>query len=149
LNQYQPAQRTKPGDYIDILDTSTSCWMNHIHVEKMVKEIYWMESKNFILAEAHTDDHQHAAVFNAAPFFMQASDYTIRVIAEEGWGGHESADHVAEYLNGKDPAVTKMFVGKHAGPKQGFECNIDVDSALGWLKAHRPDLSRDLACQSD
>lgn len=147
LNRHSPRTGTAPGARLD--EKSGWCRMNHFEAEKMVKSVYHEVSHNFILAEAHTDDHTHNVTFNAIPYFEKASEQDIYDLADCGWGGDYPADYVAEYLDGRDPDVTEFFLNKHAGPKQGFECHIDQTTALAWLKINHPDLRKALLARGE
>jgi hypothetical protein len=96
-----------------------------------------------IKAEIHTDCRTAEANFDATHWFQQASDNEILDLADCGWGGGLAADDVAEYYNDRksDLGVEEVFTALHILRRKqniGFECNVDGEDALAWLKEHRP-----------
>ena len=97
-----------------------------------------------IKAEVHTDDGLDRAYFEALPYFTDpdTTDADILELAQCGFGGDYPADDVARYFDGKDADVTTLF--KHhddllGTPREtGFECRIDPEDALTWIRKHRP-----------
>lgn len=92
-----------------------------------------------IPAECHSDDHNAKANFDALPWFEQASDEDITALADSGWASDYPADGVAEYMEDRNADVANVFAYIEGG-EQGFECSVDKDKALAWLKENRPDL---------
>lgn len=96
-----------------------------------------------IPAEVHTDCRTAEAEFDAEPWFQQASDEDILQLAECGWGGDQPADEVAEHFE-NEPGyenVTEIFTALHILHRKtevGFECHIEEEKAMTWLKEHRP-----------
>lgn len=92
-----------------------------------------------ISAEAHSDDRVFEVEFDAADWFAQASDEEITALAEIEWRGDREADEVAEYFTSNSELATLFdYVGKKGNI--GFECSIDPDDAMAWVKQHRPEL---------
>src|SRR5947207_601044 len=99
-----------------------------------------------IQATVHTDDHAREVEFDAAPWFEQATDDDIRALADCAWGGDYPADAVAQFFEGKDEDIGDLFAYLgHANEARtamladriGFECHVDQDEALAWLKGRR------------
>ncbi len=99
-----------------------------------------------IRAEVHSDDMMFEAKFDATPWFEQASDTDILELAGCDWGGDYPADHVAEFMDGKDPDVSAVFVYlarvRNTSNRCGFECHINDSMAMAWLHEHRPNVHR-------
>lgn len=107
-----------------------------------------------ILAEAHSDDHEMFAFFNALPWFEQATDKKIVDLAREGyhgWGRSLSADRLAEWVlaNGYDKdreSLRQLFEYldylREDGEDDlaGYECSVYEDTALDWISRNRPHL---------
>lgn len=95
-----------------------------------------------IPAEAHTDDHIVKVEFDAAPWFAQASEEAILALSDCDWGGDEAADSVAEWSVRTTPELQRVF--DHYNPDEdvsGFECHVDEEAAMAWLRANRPDVA--------
>jgi hypothetical protein len=98
-----------------------------------------------IRAEVHGDDFKVGTKFDARVWFEQASELEIIELWQCGWGGDYAADAVARFLDNIDEAVSKVFRYIETGPtmpysndRVGFECHVDKDDALRWIKGHRP-----------
>jgi hypothetical protein len=101
-----------------------------------------------IRAEAHSDDHIQEVEFDASPWFRQASDQEILDLAACDWGGDYPADGVAEFMSGQNPDLDALFGYLHSIHNLrsktdccGFECHVNSDDAIAWLKQHRPALA--------
>jgi hypothetical protein len=75
-------------------------------------------------------------LFDATEYFQQADPGEIVALAQEQWGGDYEADAVAQYYDGQHPEVTAMFHKKNCG----FECYVNSQQALDWLKTNRPEV---------
>lgn len=97
-----------------------------------------------IPAEVHTDCRTEEAKFDALAWFQQAEDEDILQLADCDWGGDYPADEVAEYFQDrrKSPEVQQVFDTLHtlrkSGKDIGFECHVEEEPALTWLKENRP-----------
>jgi hypothetical protein len=96
-----------------------------------------------ITAECHSDDFAVECQFNATRFFEKVKGHDIIALAECGWGGDYPADEVAMYAAGYDKQVSDMFKyieirNKNSKEKIGFECHVDENPAMTWLKNNRP-----------
>jgi hypothetical protein len=95
-------------------------------------------------AESHSDDRVVEVSFDAAPWFKRATDEEIIKLANCGFGGDYPADEVSMGLAGQIPELSELhnYIGRvqKAGRDCGFECHVDRDAALAWIKAHRPAL---------
>jgi len=96
-----------------------------------------------IPAEIHSDDRQAETQFDALPWFEQATDEQILALAKCDWGGDYPADDVASFVT--DPEVGKVFDylsrEPHMGSaKVGFECHVNDEAALSWIKQNRSHL---------
>ena len=99
-----------------------------------------------VTAGGHSDDRQFEVSFDAAAWFAQATDDEIFALYRIGWSGDYEADAVLDYFRDKDVDVTALYDYLEAthreGSRQpvGFECSVNGDEALVWLKVHRPAL---------
>lgn len=99
-----------------------------------------------IKAETYSDDHAAEVNFDATAWFEQATDEEILELARVDWGGDYEADDVARFFEDKVPAVDAMFTYIQAynrvaeGDSIGFECRVDADDALAWIREYRPHL---------
>lgn len=98
-----------------------------------------------IAAEVHTDDRIYEVSFDAAPYFAQASDEDLRELHKCGWGCDYPADNVAHFMDAVSPEVGAMFAYNARSRQPGFECNVEGDEAMTWLKQHRPVLFEELS----
>ena len=96
-----------------------------------------------IRAECHSDDHNIEISFDAKDWFDKAEGDAILKLADCEWGGDYDADAVAEHF--EDSTTKRLFEYLHlihADPSKkdacGFECHVDRDDALRWLKKNRP-----------
>lgn len=102
-------------------------------------------------ADVNTDDHQHREAFDAVCWFQYASDDAIVALAKCGWGGDYPADDVARYIAEKDVMGMDCPVGhllriaeRTEAGLLGFECHVNKERALAWLKENRTNLFADL-----
>jgi hypothetical protein len=97
-----------------------------------------------IPAEAHSDDFVYKIEFDAEAWFAQAEDADILALAESGWGGDYAADTVVQWFEDRDDDVAAMFDYLARKDECGYECHVDDEAALLWLKSHRPSLAKSL-----
>lgn len=91
-----------------------------------------------IRAEVHSDDHRARTEFDARPILLQMDPGWLLDLARCDWGGEQPADDVALMAEKYDSNVREVF--EHVSRSDGgFECTIDGDHALEWLKENRPD----------
>ena len=90
-----------------------------------------------IKAECHADDQVLRATFDATPWFEQASCEDIGKLAACDWGGDYPADEVAQFMAEQDGEVRKMFQYLDIVGNLGFECHVDRDDAIAWLRMFR------------
>ena len=92
-----------------------------------------------------SDDRVFEVSFNAISWFQQADAEEVLDLAGHGWGGDYPADAVAEFMEDRVHDIADMFrylERIHDTPHAcGFECHVDEDSAMEWLKIHRPDVA--------
>jgi len=93
-----------------------------------------------ILARTYDDGHVVEVLFDAEPWFKQASDEEIRELAACRWGGDDASDNIAFFMADRNVEVANMFKQRDRS-KCGFECYVDVEDAMKWLNTHRPHLS--------
>lgn len=106
------------------------------------------ETAETIEAEARTDNYAIELKFDVVPWFKRASDAEIIALANLGsptleglWGGDIEADQVAEYFRHGptkplyDYLATKPKMGRDT---VGFECHVNAEQAMAWLRKHRP-----------
>jgi len=111
----------------------------------------WVPPPVVIPARAKSDDHIYDIPFDAEKWFAQANDKEVRDLAECGWGGDYPADEVAMFMAGHDDQLPDLFkyLEKIANIKSkkdvsGFECHVDEDKAMEWLKHHKIYLFRQI-----
>ncbi len=91
-----------------------------------------------IWAEVHSDDQRARTEFDARPILLQMDHGWLLDLARCDWGGEQPADDVALMAEKYDSNVREVF--EHVSRSDGgFECTIDGDRALEWLKDNRPD----------
>lgn len=91
------------------------------------------------MAEAHSDDHASEVVFDATPWFEQASDEEIAALRACGWGGDYPADNVAIFMADHNEELARMFAyveAAHNVKDIGFECHVVEKDVILWLE-HR------------
>jgi hypothetical protein len=99
-----------------------------------------------IPAEVHSDDHVKEAKFDALAFFEGADDQEIIALAGCDWGGDYPADEVARECDDQ-PGVTDVldwganFKGRVGLESIGFECYVDGEAAMKWLRENKPALA--------
>lgn len=100
-----------------------------------------------IKAKTYSDDHNVETEFDAVHWFTIATDTEILNLAECGWGGDYAADAVAQWSSDINDKVAAMFsyvatIQDDPAKKDvcGYECHVDADDAMAWLKDHRPHL---------
>lgn len=94
-----------------------------------------------IAARCYSDDHVAEAAFDARPWFKKASDEDIIELAKCEWGGDYPADSVAQWCRSVGN-VQRMFDYVAARKDIGYECCVESESAIEWLKEHRPAVAR-------
>lgn len=108
-----------------------------------------------VTAEVHSDDHRATTKFDAARWFMKASDNEILALAAIDWSGREEADVVAEDSRRWDVEVEAVFTYLEAAndlrnefsDSIGFEVSVDEDEAFKFLRAFRYPLFVQVALQ--
>lgn len=103
-------------------------------------------------AEVYPDDRAFTVEFFANRWFAQASDSAILDLASEDWSNSEASDRVAQDTSEWSPDVEQVFhyqgtldtFGKRS---MGFECRVDPESAMAWLKRHRPGVWAQIICE--
>jgi hypothetical protein len=94
-------------------------------------------------AEAHSDDRAIEIDFDAVDWFKQASVEEIVALAACEWGGDYPADAVADLFAAVDTAPLFAYLNarnKGGGETVGFECHVDGNEAMAWLRIYRPDV---------
>ena len=98
------------------------------------------KTMTMIRAEVYADQYNLTLRFDAAPWFIKASDEEIIELAGCYWGGNESASRVARAVSQHDRGVKKFFTLLEAKDDRRFECHVDAEDALTWIRANRPHL---------
>lgn len=100
-----------------------------------------------IPAEAHTEDRECAAEFDAVEWFEAATDDEIVALARESWCQCKEANDVAQHCADENVELIAMFAHldrikdlPSKKGKNGYECSVDEDAARAWLDEHRPHL---------
>lgn len=106
-----------------------------------------------VKAKAHDDAYVNEVEFDAAPWFAQASDAEIIALRDIEWRGDEQADRVAIFFKDSSPGIADIMTFCHATIRAarpvGFECAVDEDTAMTWLKQHRPGLWAIFVCDDE
>jgi hypothetical protein len=93
--------------------------------------------KLMISAEVYSDDQKVSVTFDAVGWFEQASVKEILSLAQCGWSSDYPADQVALYYSDLNKEVGRLFW--YADKVDcGYECSVDEDQAMVWLKENRP-----------
>ena len=90
-------------------------------------------------AEVHSDDHVAEVSFDATEWFEQATNSDILALRKIGWGGDYAADVVAQFFS-LDDDVEHLFWYVRAHDDIGYECHVDADDALEWIRQNRTSL---------
>jgi hypothetical protein len=103
-----------------------------------------------IAAEIHSDNRLYEVRFEAVQWFKKASDQDILDIAEVDWGnkktnwGCQSTAEIALSAKKKNPEIAVLLEytsqTQDTWCPQGYECTVDGDDAMAWLKVKRPAL---------
>ena len=106
-----------------------------------------------VQAEVHNDSQTTKVEFDAAPWFAQASDKEILDLAGIGWRGDYASDAVALHFESSDDDIADLLnfcrATMNTRDPQGFECSVDEDQALAWLKQHRVGVWAQLLCKEN
>lgn len=91
-----------------------------------------------VAAEVHSDDHKASTSFDARPILAQIEYGWLLDLARCNWGGDQPADDVALMVETFNADVSEVM--KYVRTAEcGFECTMDGEAALSWLKDNRPD----------
>jgi hypothetical protein len=102
-----------------------------------------------IQAKLWSDCGNKQVEFDATPWFRMATAEKIQELADCGWSRDYPADNVAHFMaDSNDNAVLNFFHFLEWMPRQpyssedtnGFECEIDANQAIEWLKVNRPEI---------
>ena len=91
-----------------------------------------------IKAEVHSDDFIFKEEFDATKWFEQASEKEILDLAKCDWGGDYPADNVARESVDWFDGIANVLDYCTRKTDMGFECHVDGDEALTWLRNNRP-----------
>lgn len=145
------------GDYCSDVTCPYSDWPQHVPMDELttlpaatLRERFGIRPRIRIAARA-TDGHGAFPVeFDAAPWFQQASDHEISTLRKQGWCG-SGAETVVAHISRSHARLATMLDycdQHHNDPKPiGFECSVDEDEALRWLKRERPALWAAFLCE--
>lgn len=108
-----------------------------------------------IHATCHTADNVICLEFDATPWFSEADAPSIVDLAQREWAstavadslerrrGYERLHDLVEY------AATRLQPESIEDPSwETFECVVDAQEALAWLKKNRPDIAARIPSQS-
>ena len=99
------------------------------------------KTKKAVTAECHSDDRVFEVTFDASSFFDKASDEEIVALMECGWGGDYPADNVAESVEESNESIRELFSYVRRVKDMGFECHVNEEEAIAYLKIKRPHLN--------
>lgn len=106
-----------------------------------------------VKAEVQDDAALTCVEFDAGPWFEQAADADIEQLREIGWRGDYPADEVALFFEetNQDVANLMYFCQGSQGTHTpiGFECEVEEDSAMAWLKRNRTQLWARFLCDEN
>lgn len=95
-----------------------------------------------IRAKVHSDDYLYEVNFDATQWFNSASDEGIRELAENGWGGNEMGDSVAQDAEAGNLDIAALLdycrATRDLRNPVGFECYVNEDDAKAWIEVNRP-----------
>lgn len=132
-----------------------SDWPQHIPLA----EIYSLKAEELrakydvlprirVRAEVYDETGLKKVEFDAAAWFAQASDDDIIKLRNMGWANDWTSDRIAEYFADSNEDIADLlnfcrtnhrtYEPQGFESSQGFGCSIDEDSAMAWLKQHRP-----------
>jgi len=91
-----------------------------------------------ILAEVHTTDFNRSVKFDATIWFEEASSAEVKALALEGWRGWHWTGNLVEHMREFNSEVDDLVAYTRTTNKAiRFECSVNKDDALAWLKRHR------------
>ena len=148
------------GQYCSDNTCPYSEWPQSVPIDELqsisseeLRSKYGLVPRVRIEAEVHDDDHRMSVNFDAGAWFSQASDQEIIDLHETEWRGDEAADVVALFFEDKNEEIGALMVfcrstqGTHH--PVGFECSVNEDDAMDWLKHNRPGLWARLLCEKN
>ena len=97
-----------------------------------------------IKAKAHSDDYAVEVKFDAEKWLAQATDQEIIDLVRREFGGDYPADDVAIASADWSEELASMFTYIEARSRVetiGFECHVDENDAIAWIKANRPSIA--------
>ena len=98
-----------------------------------------------IPAECHDDNRIAQCPFDALLWAEHASDSEMMDLASCGYRNDYPADEVAIFMADFNDEIAFMFkyIEKHndeVGDNIGFECSVEREPFLEWVKINRPDV---------
>lgn len=97
-------------------------------------------------AEAWPDGRPFTVTFQANHYFAHANEQDIIALACCDWSLDYPADWVVEYTASFDSEVNRVFEYLSVADKGGFECSVNGNQAMAWLKRHRPGVWAQILC---
>lgn len=148
------------GDYCSDDTCPYSEWPQRVSLRELqeepaetLRQRYEVLPRIRVHAEVHDDSHFKKVEFDAALWFAQACDNEVIDLHGIGWTGDYASDAVAEYFSDRNEDIADLFdfcrAAQRTSEPQGFECSVDEDSAMSWLKQHRPGLWARLLCENN
>ena len=95
-----------------------------------------------IKAECRLDDQTMQVDFDAEPWFSQAGESELNGLYNCGFAGDYQADQVAMDSADWDEELAELFTICDRNAVTGFDCSINKDQAVAWLKENRPEIIR-------
>lgn len=95
-------------------------------------------------ARAWSGDRVVETSFDATPWLENAGVEEIVGLAASGWGRSPEADEVVRGTH--RPRKVRRLLDylalkpRMAGEAVGFECEVQAEPALSWLRVHRPEV---------
>ncbi len=104
-----------------------------------------------VSAAAHTDDRVIEVAFDCTAWFQQASHEDVMRLANCGWEHDYPADEVTQFMADRNDDAKSIFSYLdlvHKAKKEcGFECEVNSEEAMAWLKVNKQSTWAKLLCE--
>lgn len=117
--------------------TTATSWPNRLSQQRKYQGFFKTMQDFTIPAECHSDDRVVEINFDALEWFEQATDKQIHSLVDCGFGGDYPADEVSIFFG---QTTTERLSTYLTFVRCGFECYVDEDAAISWIRANRPHL---------
>ena len=131
------------GQAFEAISRMTGAKSRNVHVVKEKKTVQAQSARTFIRVEVQgqvwSPDNREFAVFDAAPWFQQASDADVMSLFRDGWAGEFASSTIVPFQASRDAHIQDV-VDYVAAKNEELEaegiagCRIGKWDALAWLK---------------